>query len=194
MGGAGGVGADLHAWRIRITGSRPSVFGQRGQCHRQDLDVVGGGVGPGLAGTQQAGQCLPTGDIGTVEVGQQRMEPEGLLPRFAAFSFSLCAMEIVASISITSPPVMSGPAPAAHARSRARTHLPQPGQVLVIDAVEYPPRGGVTGDRTEQFVLIPQSRQMSQRVTAVGDHHRRIRQHSPRQVNRQPPCRCQEAP
>jgi hypothetical protein len=36
--------------------------------------VVGGGVAACLAGTQQPGERLPAGDIGPVQVGQQRME------------------------------------------------------------------------------------------------------------------------
>lgn len=37
----------------------------------------------------------------------------------AAFSFSLCASVIVASMSMVNPALRSGPAPAAQARSRA---------------------------------------------------------------------------
>ena len=59
---------------------RPGVFGQRRQRHVQHGDVVGGGVGAGVAGAQQPGQRLPAGDVGTVQETQQRVEPEGLLP------------------------------------------------------------------------------------------------------------------
>jgi hypothetical protein len=56
--------------------------------------------------------------------GRSRQASNGWKPNvffqvLAAFSFSLCAIVIVASISMTSPPRMSGPAPAAQARSRA---------------------------------------------------------------------------
>jgi len=68
---------------------------------------------------------------------------------------------------------------------RSGTYLPQPGQVSIIDAVEHSPSGSVAGDRTEQFVLIAQGRQVSQSVTAVGDHHRQIRQNPPGLVDRQ---------
>jgi hypothetical protein len=82
VGGAGGVGTDLHARRVWVTGAWAGMCGKRGQRQFEDLDVVGGGVGTGLAGTQHAGQGFSAGDVGTVEIGQQWVEPEGLLPRF----------------------------------------------------------------------------------------------------------------
>src|SRR5215204_5434409 len=50
------------------------------QRHLQDLHVIDGGVGPGVARTEQTGQRLPTGHVRAVQVGQQRMEPKRLLP------------------------------------------------------------------------------------------------------------------
>jgi hypothetical protein len=47
--------------------------------------------------------------------------------------------------------------------------------VGVIDPVDHPPRGGVAGHLPEQFVLIPQSRQVRQSISTIGDHHRQIR-------------------
>ncbi len=41
----------------------------------QDLEVIGGGVGAGVAGTKQAGQCL----AGLIEVAEQRVEAEAAL-------------------------------------------------------------------------------------------------------------------
>jgi hypothetical protein len=58
--------------------------------------------------------------------------------------------------------------------------------VLVIDPVQHPPRGGVTGHRAEELVLVPQCRQMRQRVTTVGDHHRQVGQHPAGKVDRHP--------
>jgi hypothetical protein len=40
--------------------------------------VVRGGVRPGVPRAEQPGQRLPAGDVGTVEVGQQRVEAERL--------------------------------------------------------------------------------------------------------------------
>lgn len=56
--------------------------------------------------------------------------------------------------------------------------------MLGVGPVQNPPRGGVTGHRTEQFFPIPQGRQMRQRVTAVGDQHRQNSQHPPRKMDR----------
>jgi hypothetical protein len=53
------------------------VAGGAGQLRERevkDLDVVGGGIGPGVAGPQHPGQCLP-GAIAAVQVAGQRMNP-----------------------------------------------------------------------------------------------------------------------
>ena len=62
-----------------VTGPGTSLLGQVGQGQVQHGDVVGGGVRPGVARPQQPGQCLPAGDVGTVQEAQQRMETIGLL-------------------------------------------------------------------------------------------------------------------
>jgi hypothetical protein len=54
----------------------------------------------------------------------------------------------------------------------------------VIDPVHRPPRGGIRGHRAEQLVLIPQRRQVTQRVPAISDHHRQVGQHPARKVGR----------
>ena len=72
MGAAAGVGADQHL--------APQVRRQLGQRQPRRLDVVGGGVRPGVPGPQHDGQRL-AGPAGAV-VGErgQRVEPERLLP------------------------------------------------------------------------------------------------------------------
>ena len=73
MGAAAGVGADQHP--------PPQVAGQLRQRQPGHLDVLGGGVRPGVPGPQHDGQRLP-GALGAVvgERGQRVMEPERLLP------------------------------------------------------------------------------------------------------------------
>jgi hypothetical protein len=56
------------------TGWSRAAPGQLREREVKDLDVVGGGIGPGVAGPQHPGQCLP-GAIAAVQVAGQRMNP-----------------------------------------------------------------------------------------------------------------------
>jgi hypothetical protein len=71
VGGAAAVGADQQ--RLVMGGS-----GELGERQVDDLDVIVGGVGTGVAWPQAAGQRL-AGAGATVQVGQQRVEPEATL-------------------------------------------------------------------------------------------------------------------
>ena len=72
MGAAAGVGADQHL--------AAQVRGQLGQRELRGLDVVGCGIGPGIAGPQHHRQRLARALGAVVGEHRQRMEPEALLP------------------------------------------------------------------------------------------------------------------
>jgi hypothetical protein len=71
MGGAAGVGADQQ--RLVAGG-----LGELREGQVDHLDVVGGGVGAGVARPQDAGQGL-AGAIAAVQEGDQRVEAEAAL-------------------------------------------------------------------------------------------------------------------
>jgi hypothetical protein len=58
--------------------------------------------------------------------------------------------------------------------------LPQPGKHGLVDTVQDPPRRRGRGDRAEQFRLVPQHRQVRDRLPTIGQHHRDIGQHAAR--------------
>jgi hypothetical protein len=47
------------------------------------------------------------------------------------------------------------------------------------DRVQHPPRGRRRGDPAEQAGLVPQHRQIRDRLPDISDHHRHIGQHRP---------------
>jgi hypothetical protein len=112
--------------------------------------VVRGSVRPGFARPQDPGQRFPTGDVGAVEVGQQRVEPEGFLPRFRRVLL-LAVRDGDRRVDVDHQPTShiwarsGGPG----TFPRCRAHRLQAGEVFGIDPVENPPRGGVTGHRAE---------------------------------------------
>jgi hypothetical protein len=65
-----------------------------------------------------------------------------------------------------------------------RPTFAKPIQRLLVDAVEDPPHGRGRGHRPEQPGLIPQHRQIRDRLPTVGEHHRQIDQHPARVVAR----------
>jgi hypothetical protein len=54
----------------------------------------------------------------------------------------------------------------------------------LVDRVEDPPRGRRRGHAAKQAGLVPQHRQIGDRLPTVGDHHRQIGQHPARPVRR----------
>jgi hypothetical protein len=74
----------------------------------------------------------------------------------------------------------SGPGPC----PRLGTDGPHLVEVDVVDPFDAPPGRRVGGDRAEQLVLVAKRGQMRQRVAAIGDHHREIRQHPTGHVHR----------
>ena len=75
---------------------------------------------PALPGRSSPASASPPEASGRSRNASSGWKPNVFFHVFAAFSFSECAMLIVASKSTTSSPVRSGPAPAAHAAARAR--------------------------------------------------------------------------
>lgn len=74
MSAAGGIGADQ-----RLV-SPPQVSGELGQGELGGFDVVGGGVGAGVAGPQQGSHRLSGPGLAVVDERDERMMAEGLLP------------------------------------------------------------------------------------------------------------------
>ena len=82
VGGAGGVGAHQDV-PLAVGAARADLGGQLGQRVVEHRDVVGGGVGAGITRAQQPDQRVPGARRAVVDVGQQRMKPEGLSSRSA---------------------------------------------------------------------------------------------------------------
>jgi len=53
-----------------------------------------------------------------------------------------------------------------------------------VDSLDYAPRRRLARHGAEQLALIAQHRQLRQRVPAISDHHRQVRQHPPRQMTK----------
>jgi mannose-6-phosphate isomerase-like protein (cupin superfamily) len=114
VGAAAGIGADQHP--------APQPAGQLGQGQPGGLDVVAGGVRPGVAGPQHDGQRLPAAVAVVGEAGQ-RVEAPGLLPRGSGLFLVEQAVTIVASRStVTRPPPAPGAAPPASSQACSRAH------------------------------------------------------------------------
>src|SRR5690606_10856353 len=72
MGAAAGVGADQYL--------SAALLGELGQGKPGGVDVIGGGVGPGVSGSQQQGQGFAGAVLAVVGEDRHRVEAEGLLP------------------------------------------------------------------------------------------------------------------
>ena len=159
------------------------------------VDVVGGGVRPGLPGAQQPGQGL----AGGVEEAQQRVVAERLLPGLGSRVPSReWQITIVASTSSTRPgdrvpghrrgrPAGRSRPACAHATSRARARAAR-SRASAASSRPLSSRHavGVRRDRAEQFGLTAQHRQVGDRLTAVGEHHRHIHRDPARIMPRSP--------
>lgn len=69
-------------------------------------------------------------------------------------------------------------------RTRLRTRRADPLKRIRIvgDPFDQPVRGRVRRDRPEQRLPVAQRPQVTQRITAVGEHHRQITDHAPGRV------------
>jgi len=112
------------------TGATPGRVGQLRHGLLEHGDVVGRGVGAGIARAQDAGQRLAA----LVQIADQRVEPKPALEVARRPSFSEWAVTSVASKSSV---IRSGAAPFAQARSRAcrRASRSRPNRSGVIAAM-----------------------------------------------------------
>ena len=60
-------------------------------------------------------------------------------------------------------------------------------QAVAVDRVQHPPHRRVRPDGAEQFRLLTQRSDVGQTITAVGEHHRQMRQHDTRIMRRAAP-------
>ena len=147
--------------------------------------MVGGGIRSGVPRAQQPGEGFPAGDLRPVQVGEQRMKTVGLLPGLGRVGL-LRMGDRDRRVHVDDQPgrqiraAAGRPGPLA-GRGPDR---PEPVQMLGVDPVDSPPRGRFGGDLPEQLGLVPQRRQVRQRVPTIGDHHRQIGQHPPRRMPR----------
>jgi len=189
LGGAGSVAADQD--RLTV----PLLVGDLAEGLVGDGDVVAGGVGAGVPRSQHAGQ----GFVGVVQPHQQGVVAPALLERRSR-SLLLGVAGDQAGVEVDHQTGHLDPA-AVHGRHRSarlaaqqpgpfprvRPGSSQPGQDGVVDGVQDPPRRRGRGHRPEQVRLVPQHRQIRDRLTAIGQQHREIGQHPTRSMRRTPP-------
>jgi hypothetical protein len=167
VGGAAGVGADQQ--RLVACGG-----GELGERQVEDLDVVGGGVGTGVARPQAAGQGL-AGAVAAVQVAHQRVEAEAVLvgPGRA----------LLVGVGVQQRAVYVDDQQALGVRTRppgrrsgVGTGRAQAGEPVGIagDLLDYPPRRRRGGDRAEQLGLLAEGGKIAQAVAAVGQQHHKI--------------------
>ena len=131
---------------------------QRLQRPPQHGDVVGGGVGAGVARSQQPGQRFPAGDLGAVQKHQQRVMAPGLLPGRGRFLLAMGVIDGDGGIDIQVQPLVR-----VGCRTRRPRHLPgvgtcspDTGQMRRVDpGVDQPPHRGRGRRGTEDMFTIP---------------------------------------
>ena len=165
---------------------RAGVFWQRRDRQVQDGDVVRGGVRPSVPGTKQAGKCFASGEVGAVQEAQQRVESEGAFPSRGRVLL-LAVRDGDRGVEVqTQPPTRrvevgsrpGGPCPF----PRHRGGCPDRGEVIGIDLVQHPPRGGHRCHRAVKVLAIPEHADPRDRVRAVSDRDREIGEHPPRRM------------
>lgn len=152
-------------------------LGKVGQCHIQHGDVVCSGVRPGVPRTHDPCQGLTRSDLWAIQVAQEWMEPEGVLPGGTSLlllgvRYQHRGVEVQVQLCT-------------QVRSRPRCPRSCPGgcppgaqgaKVGIADTIQDPPSGGVRGHGPEQGWLIPQRCQMGDVGAPIGDGHCEIRQ------------------
>ena len=172
MGRPGGVGADHDGL---VTSGR----GELRQGEVDHLDVVGDGVGAGVAGPQDAGQRL-AGAVAAVQAAPQRVEPEAaLVGPGRALLVGVRGHQGGVHIHQQQPVDVGAGLP--RPRPCLRPGGTQPGQAPLVagDPLEHPPGGRGGRHLAEQLRLVTQHRQVAQAVPAVSQHHHKIPQHPP---------------
>jgi hypothetical protein len=186
LGRTGAVGADQdrRAMAILVGDLRQRLIGH--------LDVVGGGVRVRVSRPQHPRQRLP----GVVRPRQQRMITKPVLERrrrtlFLRMTGHQGGVHVDHQARNDSagtphsgnrPPCLAaqqpGPFPGRHP---CHLHLLQQ---RLLDRAEDPPGRRGRGHRPEHAGLVTQHRQVADRHSAVGKHHRQISQHPARRMRR----------
>lgn len=157
-----------------------------------DGDVVGGGVGSGVARAQHPGQGLS----GVVAEHQQRVIAEAALERRGCLLLlAVAGHQGGVDVEHQPDPLASSgghhrqrPAQLAGCQPRPlprrRAGRPQQAQQRLIHGGQDPPRRRGGGHSPEQLRLLAQHREIGDGLAAVGEHHRHIGQHPPRVMRR----------
>jgi hypothetical protein len=155
-------------------------------------DVVGGGIGIRVPGPQHPRQRL----AGIVQPGEQGVKSIPMLVGGrTAFFLRMAGHQRGVEVDHQARHHRAG---APHRGDRpacfaAQQPRPFPGssardlQVIeerLVNRVEDPPRRRRRGHRPEQVRLVAEHRQVPDRDTAVGEHHRQISQHPARRMRR----------
>jgi hypothetical protein len=175
VGGTAGVGADQD--RLVTDG-----LGELGQRQVDDLDVISGGVGAGIAWPQDPAQGL-AGAGAAVQIGQQRVEPVAALVG--------PGRSLLWGMGVQQRAIHVDDQQALHVRTRPPCRRPgmgtgraQPGEPVGItsDLLDHPPRRRRGSHRAEQLGLLAEGGQVAQAVAPVGQHHYQVPQHRTRIV------------
>jgi hypothetical protein len=174
--GSGAVGADENV------GSVPVGVGNLRERLVEHRDVVGGSVGAGVAGPQQAGQCL----AGVGQEAQQWVEAESALVGGCGLLFLGVAGD-QRGIEVQDQPGQSASRGADCGYALAMPGGLQPGdfgglgagrsqrsQRPLVGVGEQPPGRRCRGNGAEHLCLVPQYGQIRDGLAAVGEHHGQI--------------------
>jgi hypothetical protein len=141
--------------------------------------VVGGVVGGGVARTQDPSQRLPT-PIAAIQVGQERVEPEGVLVAAGRALLPVGVGIHQRGIKVKDEPAGRGGSGPPHPRpgggaggSQAR----QAGLAGPRELLDHSPGGRDRGHRPKERLVPAKQAQVAEAVATVGEHHDQIAQH-----------------
>jgi hypothetical protein len=192
VGGGGAVGPD-HDHRVLDHRARELLERQA-----DDVDVVGRGVGAGVARAQHAGQRL----AGLIQIGQQRVKPEAALER-ARRAVLVGVRRDQRRVDVDDDPLgPSAGVPRVLARPRASGPQRVEQAPVAGDPIDDPKRRSVRRDLAEQRLLVADRAQIRKAVAPIGEHHRQVAHHPagivpapplahPDKAPRQRPCQAQ---
>ena len=163
--------APAESQRTRVPWPAAPV-GQLREGELKQRDVVGGGVGAGIAGAQDPGERLAGGGL----EAEQRVEAEAAL--VGARGVLLLGVrgeqrgvdvEDEAAGRLAAAPGSSagGGAGVAHAREHA-----------LVEALQAAVGGGIGGDLAEEHALVSEGAEVAEAVAAVGEHHGEVAHHA----------------
>ena len=141
------------------------------QCVVEHGDVIDRGPRAGVAGTQPAGERF----AGRVQIRDKWMEPETtFIRRRRALLIGMRIDQSRVKVDDIEPRIRAS---RPRLRPRNRSSLRDPVQTRVVDGFERAPRGRQRRHLPEQRRLIPQHRDIGDRLAAISEHHRQIDQH-----------------